>query len=154
MLTFYILFSALCVSHIIQLYYKLPDKTQKVCSLLGKPLSVPAARTRVCSQRTWELTVFFSKEEDTEFASDAYSLCPHMLPCTKITIKPNFDPVLDTEIRNKQATYIVVWGRFRQENDYMTIQLVIISTAHRQTHPHTHLLPIEVLRKTKICIEV
>ena len=62
--------------------------------------------------------------------------------------------MLDTEIRNKQTTYIVVWGRFRQENDYITIQLVIISTTHRQTHPHTHLLPIEVLGKTKICIEV
>lgn len=79
-----------------------------------------------------------------------------MFQCTKITIKPNFDLVLDTEIRNKQTTYIVVWGRFRQENDYITIQLVIISTAHRQTHPHihTHLLPTEVLGKTKICIEV
>ena len=61
-----------------------------------------------------------------------------MLPCTKITIKPNFDLVLDTEIRNKQTMYIVVWGRFRQENDYIAIQLVIISTTHRQTDRHTH----------------
>ena len=84
--------------------------------------------------------------------SHTYSLCPQMFQCTKITLKPNFDLVLEIKRPEQKILCSVMWVRFRHVNGYTTIQLAIFSNTpsidrHTSTHQHTHLLPTEVLHK-------
>lgn len=65
----------------------------------------------------------------------AYSLCPQIFQCTKITLKPNFDPVLEIKRQGGggDSTYSHV-GEVETKNGYITIQLTILSTTPNYPH--------------------
>lgn len=87
------------------------------------------------------------------FIFRVHSLCLQMFPHTKITLKPNFDPVLEMGKKIKKIAHTVMWVRFRQINGYITISFEFFQHSQQtDTHPHrdtplTH-------RHAKFCREV
>lgn len=65
--------------------------------------------------------IFVCLLSNHHFIFRVHSLCLQMFPHTKMTLKPNFDPLLEMEKKLKKIVHTVMWVRFRQINGYITI---------------------------------